>query len=172
MEYSKLIRARYSVRQYEDRKVESEKIIALLEAARIAPTGANKQPFKLIVCNSDQQISKLNKATNLYGAPLAIIVCAEPDSAWIRSYDGKNIAEIDTAIVTTHMMLEARDLGLGSVWICKFDPEILKAEFNIPPSLIPVNILAIGYGEGKVASAERFSSQRKPLEEIIYKIEY
>lgn len=168
MEYNKLIRSRYSVRQYEDKEVEAEKIEKILEAARIAPTGANKQPFKLIVCNTEQKISELNKAANLYGAPLAIVVCGEAESAWIRSYDTKNIFEIDASIVTTYMMLEATDLGLGSVWICKFDPEILKSEFNLPPSLVPVNILAVGYGEGKAASAERLSLQRKSLAEIMY----
>lgn len=167
MDYSEVIRARYSARKYKAQKVESYKLAQILEAGRVAPTGCNKQPFKILVCDNDECLAKVNKAANIYGAPLAFVICAEPDMAWVRTYDGKNIAEIDASIVTTQMMLEAENQKLGSVWICKFEPDILRNEFDIPVNLVPVNILAVGYADGEPASISRFDKQRKPLNDLV-----
>ncbi len=168
MEYYELIRKRCSVRKYLDKKVESSKLTQILEAARVAPTGCNKQPFKLIVCDNAQSLEKIAQSGTIYNAPLAIIVCAETDKAWVRPYDKKNIAEIDASIVTTQMMLEAANQGLGSVWICNFKPDIIRSGFNLPANLEPVNILAIGYGDGEPASISRFETQRKKISELVY----
>lgn len=167
MDYSEVIRTRYSVRKYKNQKVESYKLAQILEAGRVAPTGCNKQPYRLLICDNEDSLAKVNKAANIYGAPLAIIVCAEPEKAWVRSYDGKNIAEIDASIVTTQMMLEAENQKLGNVWICHFEPEVLRREFDIPANLVPINILAVGYADGESASISRFDKQRKPLSELV-----
>lgn len=167
MDYSEVIRTRYSVRKYKNQKVESYKLAQILEAGRVAPTGCNKQPYRLLICDNEDSLAKVNKAANIYGAPLAIIVCAEPEKAWVRSYDGKNIAEIDASIVTTQMMLEAENQKLGNVWICHFEPEVLRREFDIPANLVPINILAVGYADGESASICRFDKQRKPLSELV-----
>ena len=63
---------------------------------------------------------------------LAIIVCADHDKAWTRAFDGKKTTDIDASILTDHMMLQAQELGLGTVWICKFDPEIIREGFKLP----------------------------------------
>lgn len=78
---------------------------------------------------------KIGKATNIYGAPLAIIVCSDTNKVWTRPFDGKKLTDIDASIITDHMMMEATYLGLGSVWVCYFKPDILKAEFKIPDNL-------------------------------------
>lgn len=168
MEYYELIRKRYSVRRYQDKKVESSKLTQILEAARVAPTGCNKQPFKLIVCDNAESLNKIALSGNIYSAPLAIIICAETDKAWVRPYDKKNIADIDASIVTTQMMLEAANQSLGSVWICNFKPDVLKQGFNLPENLKPVNILAIGYADGEPASISRFDTQRKKMSDIVF----
>lgn len=168
MEYYDLIRKRYSVRKYIDKKVESVKLSQILEAARIAPTGCNKQPFRLIVCDNHESLQKIKSAANIYDAPLAVIVCAELDKAWIRPHDGKNIAEIDASIVTTQMMLEATNQGLGSVWICHFNPQVIISEFRLPDNLVPINILAIGYADGECPSVNRFETQRKKISELVF----
>lgn len=167
MDYSEVIRARFSARKYKAQKVESFKLAQILEAGRIAPTGCNKQPFRIIVCDNAESLSKIGKAANIYGAPLALIVCSEPGKAWVRSYDKKNIADIDASIVTAQMMLEAENQKLGSVWICNFEPEILRRELNIPGNLEAVNILAVGYADGEPASLSRFDKQRKSLADIV-----
>lgn len=66
------------------------------------------------------------------------------------------------------MMLEATELGLGSVWICYFKPDVIKEEFNLPDNLEPVNILAIGYSDEKTASLTRHEETRMPLSDLIY----
>ena len=148
MEFLELVKKRYSVRKYESKKVEDEKLFKILEAGRVAPTGANTQPQRLIVVQQNEGFEKIKKAANIFEAPLAIIVCGEPGAAWIRPFDGKNIVDIDVSIVTDHLMMEATELGLGTLWICYFDPTVIKKEFNLPKGIEPINILAIGYAKG------------------------
>jgi nitroreductase len=162
-----LAKSRYSVRKYEDRTVEAEKLTAILEAGRVAPTAANKQPCIFLVLNTGESIEKLYKACNPHGAPLAIVVCADKKSVWIRPFDKANMVEIDSSIAADHMMMCAQDLGLSSCWITYFDPAIVRKEFNIPDNVVPVNILAIGYGADEPQSPDRFSQTRKPLDAIV-----
>ncbi|HMA65402.1 MAG TPA: nitroreductase family protein, partial [Chitinispirillaceae bacterium] len=143
------------------------KLAAILDAARVAPTGANKQPFNLLVVQSADGLEKVNRSTNIYNAPLAIIVLGDRDKVWVRPFDGKSILDIDTSIVTDHMMLQATELGIGSVWICYFKPDVLKKEFNIPDNLEPVSILALGYADGPAESPHRHELNRKPLSELV-----
>lgn len=168
MEFSELIKKRYSERKYEDKKVEKEKLLKILEAGRVAPTGANTQPQRIIVVQEKESMDKLSKCANLYGASLAIIVCGDHTKSWKRPFDGKDIMEIDVTIVTDHMMLQATELGLASVWICYFDSAVLREEFNLPEGVEPVNILAIGYSGGEAASPNRHDKARKPLQATVH----
>lgn len=167
MSFLEIARERYSVRDYQSKKVEHEKLLEILEAGRVAPTGCNLQPYRLIVVQEQEGLVKINKAANIYGAPLAIIVCGDRNRAWKRPFDGKNISDIDASIVTDHMMLQATELGLGSVWICYFKPDIIKAEFKLPDNFEPVNILAIGYANGEPASPDRHNELRRPLSDFV-----
>jgi nitroreductase len=168
MDFLQLAKKRYSVRNYSPKKVEEEKLLKILEAARVAPTGSNRQPHRLIVVQEAEGLEKLKKAANVYGAPLTIIVCADHNISWKRGYDGKDVADIDAAIVTDHMMLEATQLELGTLWICHFNPKVLKAEFSIPENLEPMNILAIGYSADAALSPERHQELRLPLEDFVF----
>lgn len=147
MDFSTLINERHSVRSYLPKQVEAEKLNTILEAGRIAPTAANLQPVSVLVLKGNDSLSKLTKAANIYNAPLALIVCADKESAWTRPFDEKQTIDIDATIVADYMMLQATELGLGSVWICYFKPDILKKEFEIPDNIEPVNIIAIGYAD-------------------------
>jgi nitroreductase len=167
MNFLELAKKRYAVRNFQSKKVETEKLNLILEAGRVAPTGANMQPQELIVVQENSGLEKVNKAANIYGAPLAIIVCGNKNSVWRRSFDGKDLIDIDTSIVTDHMMLEATDLGLGTIWICKFKPDVVRSEFVLPEHIDPISILGIGYAAGKTASPDRHNLLRKPLEEIV-----
>ena len=82
MEFLSIAKQRFSVRSYTSQHVEPEKLEKILEAARVAPTAANLQPLRLIVAQSEQSLAKIGKAANIYGAPLAIIVCADHEKAW------------------------------------------------------------------------------------------
>lgn len=168
MSFLEIARKRFAVRKYETRKVEEFKLLQILEAGRIAPTAANKQPQRIIVIQEEAGHEKLKKAANVYGAPLALIVCADNSSVWKRPFDGKVTVDIDASIVTDHMMMEAVELGLGTLWICYFKPDILKAEFNIPDNIEPVNILAVGYNAGPVYSPDRHNETRQPLNQTVF----
>ncbi len=167
MDFITIAKKRCSVRRYTDQKVEPEKLEKILEAAHVAPTAANRQPVHLIVVQSEEGLAKINKAANIYGAPLAVIACADHNKAWVRPFDQKQTGDIDTSILTDHMMLQATELGLGSVWVCYFKPDVLKREFSLPANLEPVNILAIGYAGEKSASPERHSQARVPMSELV-----
>jgi len=162
-----LAKSRYSVRKYENREVEAEKLTAILEAGRIAPTAGNQQPCIFLVLNNEESIEKLCKACSPHGAPLAIVVCAEKTTAWVRPFDKANMSEIDTTIAADHMMMCAQDIGLSSCWITYFDPKIARKEFNIPDNIVPVNILVIGYSADEPQSPDRHDETRKPLDSMV-----
>lgn len=168
MSFLELAKKRCSVRSYTEQKVEREKLEKILQAAHVAPTAANLQPIRLIVVQSDEGLAKIGKAANIYHAPLAVIVCSSHSKAWTRPFDNKQTVDIDASILTDHMMLEATELGLGSVWICYFKADIIKTEFELPDDLEPINILAIGYANEEPADPERHSTQRIPIGELVH----
>lgn len=171
MDFLNIAKQRFSVRSYTDQAVEKEKLDKILEAAHVAPTAANLQPVHLIVVQSKEGLEKIGQGANLYGAPLAIIVCADHEKAWVRPFDKKQTGDIDTSILTDHMMLQATELGLGSVWICYFKPDVIRREFGLPENLEPVNILAVGYSDEEAADPERHSEMRIPINQLVsYKI--
>lgn len=158
---------RCSIRAYQPTPVEQEKVDAIIEAAHVAPTAANRQPVRIVQVESAAGLARLGKAANLHGAPLAFIVCADHDRAWRRRFDGMTSTAIDASILTDHMMLAATDLGLGSVWICHFDPAVVRAEFDLPESLVPVNILAVGHAACEPKSPDRHAVERMPASELV-----
>ena len=100
MDFINIAKQRYSVRSYTDQKVEAEKLEKILEAAHVAPTAANLQPVHLIAVQGEEGLAKIGKAANIYGAPLAIIVCADHNKAWVRPFDKKQTGDIDASILT------------------------------------------------------------------------
>ncbi len=167
MNFLNIAKRRFSVRSYTEQAVEKEKLDKILEAAHVAPTAANLQPVRLIVVQSEEGLAKIGKAANIYGAPLAIIVCADHGKAWVRPFDKKQTGDIDSSILTDHMMLQATELGLGSVWICYFKSDAISREFNLPENLEPVNILAVGYSNEEAADPERHSKMRIPIRQLV-----
>lgn len=168
MSFLELAKTRSSIRKYEPKKVTEEKLQKILEAGRIAPTGANTQPQRILVIREKEGLEKLAKGTNVYGAPLALIICADHSVSWKRPFDGKDIAEIDASIVTDHMMLQATELELGTCWICYFNEKIIRDEFKLPDDFEPLNILAIGYSASEPVSSERHSSSRKSIDNTVW----
>ena len=170
MNFLELAEKRYSVRNYTNQKVEQEKLDKILDAAHAAPTAANLQPVRLLVVQTEENLKKLEKSTNIYHAPLAIVACSDSSVAWTRPYDGKQTVDIDASIMTDHMMLEATDLGLGSVWIGIFKPDVIKEEFHLPEHLEPISILAIGYADKAPANSDAHLEKRIPVSELVLNI--
>lgn len=167
MYFITLAKQRCSIRRYAKKEVEPNQLVKILEAAHVAPTAANLQPVHLIAVRSKEGLAKIGKSANIYGAPLAIIVCADHNKAWVRPFDNKQTTDIDASIVTDHMMLQATELGLGTVWICYFKPDVLKEEFSLPDNLEPINILAVGYADEKPADPDRHSKLRIPFKDLV-----
>ena len=171
MNFLEIAKKRYSVRSYTEQKVDPKDLNLILEAGRVAPSGKNIQPQRLFVAQDDNALNKIKKGARIYDAPVAILVCADVSEAWVRPYDNKNIADIDASIVTTHMMLQAAELGLGSLWICWFDPEVIREELSLPDNLVPVNLLVVGHANKEnqtpAMSPDRHDKLRKPLEDTV-----
>ena len=168
MTFLDLAKARYSVRSYTDQPVEEETLRAVLEAGRIAPTGCNHQPQRILVVRSPQGRALLDQAANLYGAPVVLVVCADRTKTNRLEYDEKGIANFDVSIVTDHMMLQAAALGLGSCWICSFSIPLVRQAFSLPDHWDPVHLLALGYPAGPGSDPERHAHTRKPLSETVF----
>lgn len=167
MELLQLMEERYSVRSFADKPVENEKIEAILQAGRLAPTACNNQPQKVLVLESAESLALWRKCTKChFNEQLVMIVCYDKTQSWKREYDGQDSGYVDASIVTTHMMLKAAELGIGSTWIMYFIPEAVRTEFNMPENLEPVSVLAMGYPSQSAAPSPRHSL-RKPLTDTV-----
>ena len=171
MSFLDLAKRRYSTRAYTDQTIEKENLEMILEAGRIAPTGHNNQPQRIIVVQSSEGLEKVKKAAEIYNAQLALIVCTDTDEVWERPFDGKKLTDIDATIVTDHMILAATEEGIDSVWICRFKEDVIKAEFALPDNIQPVNILALGYRDAakwRAKEKNRHEEERKPITETVF----
>lgn len=163
-----LAKARYSVRSFKDTPVEDEKIEKILEAARIAPTAKNAQPQKIFVLKSAESVATINEHCRcIYGAPLVFAIGYEESRVFgISEERVYGFGEIDSSIVTTHMMLEAADLGLGSCWVGLFNDKEVRTALNIPDGIRITALLPVGYASDDCVPADRHEIFR-PDEEMV-----
>jgi nitroreductase len=166
MDFSQLIKKRYSSRHYSSDPVPENLLNQVLEAARLAPTAANKQPFKLLVIPTSTYKSQLK---NIYPkdwfvqAPYVICACALPDQGWVRHrFDSQNYSTVDVSIVVDHITLQAADLGLATCWVGAFDPQAARDQLDLPETLIPIAFTPLGYPLDSAAEKER-----KPLSDLV-----
>ena len=146
MEFQEVIEKRYSVREYVDKAVEEEKINAILEAGRLAPTARNGQPQLIYVIKSNEGLEKVKKLTlSAFNSPIVFMICGDKNREKISSVSGISMMPFDVTIVQTHMMLKATDLGLGSCWVCHFKPSDATEIFNLPKNVVPYSLLFVGY---------------------------
>lgn len=168
MDFLKLATERYSVRKFTDEPIEKEAIEKILEVANIAPTGCNYQPQKILVINNEETLAKLRECTRChFDAPCAMLVCYSKDECWTRPYDGNQSGIVDASIVTTHMMLQAWESGIGSTWVMHFNPMKMREEFAIPENYEPVALLVMGYPAPDAVPNERHTVYR-PTEETVF----
>jgi nitroreductase len=156
---------RYSVRKFKQDPVEEEKILKILEAGRLAPSAVNYQPYHFIVVTDQEMKDRLSKAYPrewFKSAPAVIAVCGDRARSWVRSYDQKDHCDIDAAIATDHMALAAADLGLGSCWVCAFNPDLCHDILDLPENMEVIVLLPIGYPE-----SEAPPKKRKDLKDLV-----
>lgn len=150
MDFLNLCKERYSVRQYDARPVENDKLMMVLEAGRLAPTACNYQPQRIFVIQSEEARAKLAALTRMsYGAPVSLLVCYDRNESWKNTpktfgedYDG---GEMDACIVGTQMMNMATELGLGTLWARGFNAQQIHDAFDLPENIVVSFLLDIGY---------------------------
>jgi nitroreductase len=167
VDFQELIGKRYSVRAYKPDPVDEDKLGRVLEAARLAPTAANRQAFRLIVLPTKGREAELRR---VYGrdwftqAPLVLAVCALPAEGWVRKADGWNAAEVDATIAMTHIVLAAAEEGLGTCWIAAFDPGAARDVLGLPADVIPSAFTPLGYPADSPAP-----KKRRPVADLVRK---
>jgi nitroreductase len=164
MEFTDLIARRFSVRAYKPDPVEDDKLQAILEAARIAPTAANRQPFQIIVIHTagrQEELRHIYPREWFSQAPLLICGCGVSRNAWVRS-DNRRYLDVDVAIVMDHLILAAANLGLGTCWIAAFNAEAAREILRLPEEVEPLIFTPLGY-----PAIEAKPKERKPLAELV-----
>jgi nitroreductase len=148
MNFKDLARKRYSVRNYLSTPVEKEKIIEVVEAALLAPSAVNFQPWKFVVVTEPALLTQLQGCYHrdwFKSAPACIVAIGDHDKGWHRPTDGKDYTDIDVAIAIDHLMLAATELDLGTCWICHFNVDACASLFNLPENFEPIALIPIGY---------------------------
>lgn len=169
MHIDKLFLQRKSVRSFSNKEIDKETIVELLNAARLAPSAVNYQPWRFFVCTTEdmkQRIVESYPRKWFQSAPLYIVACADKSQSWKRSADNKDHGNIDVAIAVTHLMLKATELGLGTCWVCNFDASVLTDALNLDNVLEPVAIIPIGYPAENVSFETEQPKKRKSIEEF------
>ncbi len=168
MDFTELIKKRYSVRKFDPRKIEDEKLTAILEAGNAAPTAKNQQPQRIYVIRSAEGLEKIRGLTGChYGAPIVLLFAYDKNEEWKNPLeDGITSGVEDVSIAATHIMLRAADLGVGSVWVNMFSPTETKKAMGLPENEIPVLLMPIGYASSD-ASPSPMHASCKPLSETV-----
>lgn len=165
MDFFELIKTRRSVRAYKPDPLTPAQIEQILEAGRLAPTAANRQPFRILVIETAGREEALRR---IYGrewftdAPYVLCVCGVEDEGWVRRHDSKRYLDVDAAIVMDHMILAAAALGLGTCWIGAFDPDAAREVLELPTGVEPIAFTPVG-----VPADDPGAKQRKALEELV-----
>ena len=168
MTFLELAKARYSVRKYSDRAIEEEKLSLILEAGRVAPTACNNQPQKIYVAKSEEVRRKLASVCRCtFDAPVILVVCYDRNRDWKNKLQpGYESGETDAAIVCTHMMLQAFELGIGSCWVGYFNAQAVSEALGLPENVTVSALLPMGYPSEK-AEPLPLHSQYRPLEDTV-----
>jgi nitroreductase len=151
---------------FQERAIERDKLLYVLEAGRVAPSACNYQPWEFLVLQDPQRIVSIAPDwVRDSHAPAMIVVCGNHRQSW-RRRDGKDHCDIDIAIAVDHITLAAVEVGLGTCWICSFDAFRCAKTLELTDQLEPIVLLPIGY-PAETKSSDRHRAERKPLEEIV-----
>lgn len=192
MDFIDISKRRVTTRQFDPRPVEQEKLDKILEAGRFAPTAVNAQPQRILVLNEPESLAKVREFCTFgydkkyaeltkecddkahghnvyyYGAPLVLFVCWDKNACWHHPQSGESSGSTDATIVSTHMMLEAASIGLGTVWISYFDKEKARMLLNLPDSWEINNMIYIGYPAVDFTPNPKMSGKRHPLSHTVW----
>ena len=167
MEFKDVIRKRYACKKFSDKAVEPEKLEAILEAGRLAPTAKNLQEQRIYVMRSEEALTRVDAVSPCrYGAPVVLVVAFDKNNVFTYPGEQRSSGVEDATIVATHMILAAADEGVDSCWINFFDPEKAASALGLPENEEVLMLLDLGYaadGAGPLAN----HGNRKPLSETV-----
>ncbi len=164
MDFLDLAKMRYSVRAYKPDPVEDAKLQKVLEAACIAPTPTNNQPFQLIVIHTKGKENQLLEVYNrpwFVQAPLIIAIVGLKNEAWVRK-DGRNFLDVAVTIVFDHLIMAATDAGLGTCWVGQFEKDPARKFLGLPKEVEPILFTPLGY-----SADEPKEKKRKTVGELV-----
>lgn len=167
MKFIELANQRYSVRNFEPKPVEREKLLYVLDAARIAPSAANFQPWQFLVITDPEILISIHTTyprTWITTAPAIIVAMGNHNKGWHRISDGKDFTDIDVAIAVDHLTLAAAEQGLGTCWVCNFDTQKCCDIIGAPEYMEVIALIPIGYP----VSESRSEKQREPINNIVH----
>ena len=192
MDFIDISKRRVTTRQFAPVPVEQEKLDKILEAGRWAPTAVNAQPQRILVLNTRESLEEVrafctfnynpkyaeldrscddkehNQCVYYYGAPLVLLVCYDRDACWKHPESGESSGSTDATIVSTHMMLEAASISLGTVWISYFDKQKARELLHLPESWEINNMIYIGYPAENFVPNPKMSGKRYPLSHSVW----
>ena len=167
MEFKEVVKNRYSCKKYSDRQVEAEKLTAILNAGRLAPTAKNLQEQHIYVLQSAEALALVDAATPCrYGAPTVLAVAFDKHNVFTYPGGKRDSGVEDAAIVATHMILAAADEGVDSCWLNFFDPDALAKALELPENEEILMLLDLGYAAEGAGPLPNHTS-RKPLTETV-----
>jgi nitroreductase len=168
MDFTKVICDRESIRSYDPtRPLEKAVLERILDAGRVAPSAANRQPWRFLLVSSREVLTQIRKCYLkpwFQDAPHVLIVTGRTGEAWSRR-DAWNSIETDLTIAMDHMILAAENEGVGTCWIAAFDPTILRAALSLSAEERVYAITPLGYP--RPGFAKKGQKQRRPLSEIV-----
>ena len=167
MEFKDVVRNRFSCKKYGEKQVEKEKLDAILEAGRLAPTAKNLQEQHIYVVQSVEALAKIDKVTPCrYGAPTVLVVAFDSENVFTYPGGKRDSGTEDATIVATHMILAAADEGVDSCWVNFLDPEQLAQELGLPENEEVLMVMDLGYAAEGAGPLPNHAS-RKPLAETV-----
>ena len=166
MTFLELAKARYSVRTFKTEPVETEKLNAILEAGKVAPTACNNQPQKIYVVKEEEKRARLGEVCPCtFNAPVILVIGFDKTRDWKNKLmPGYGSGETDAAIVCTHMMLEAWEQGIGSCWVGWFNADTISEVLGLPENIQVTALLPIGYAADDAKPALLHTSYRDDIE--------
>lgn len=167
MEFMDVVRNRYSCKKYSDKAVPQEKLTAILEAGRLAPTAKNLQEQHIYVLQTEEMLQKIDKLTPCrYGAPVVLVVAFNKDNVFTYPGEQRDSGVEDAAIVATHLVLAAANEGVDSCWLNFFDPAQAAQALGLPANEEVLMLLDLGYAAEGAGPLPNHNS-RKPLDETV-----
>lgn len=169
MHFKDICNQRYSVRKFSSKAVEDEKIAQMLDMVKKAPTARNNQPYKILYAKTPEGIEKLLPGRDsFFGAPLVFVICSIDEKRWHNRQSGREFTLQDIGIIATTLMYSACEVGLGSVYVCAFDPIKTKESLRLE-GLTPECMMVVGYPADD-AEPSQMHFDRRSVEEFAEEI--